>query len=476
MITTTTTAPRLLTSISQEKMRAKQADARFNTSTSKKNQNKKNHNNKRHKWLAFRAIQGAYEDARFVESDRGRLAAHPLAHIGLAMTAVGAVLLCCLNDKPFAESVHLQSIVQAMFCVMAACLYAVYMFMSYVLRLVLAYAESSFFNNNNNNIDGYTRIIRKRMPAYYINSRKGDHKSGYEEVQSTATSRWASAAIEAEEEAMAEHFSDSEDEITFKITDEEDEEDTVSEEDNNTKGEIINDIIYDKDYKQSFFVNDKENNELQSDQAKQQQMRKRVVIASSPVSLRPNLKQNNKKGLPREVIISSMYMGGSGAFLAIAPLCMWDFAITTSFLLSLYMIGIFGLQRQTKKKTAAYCKKTLLVVCLAIVLGTIIAIETVERMPWTLKIITALEKFNYWRNYSDVSSAPNSATNDNNSLKRNENSQELGTLNNNNVDSTTATMMAPMWPLMLLAAASPLLLSAGGGASGFIFILQKNSY
>ena len=69
----------------------------------------------RHKWLAFRAIQGAYEDARFAKSDRGRRAAHPLAHIGLAMGAVGTVMLCCFNNKPFAESMHLESIIQSMF-------------------------------------------------------------------------------------------------------------------------------------------------------------------------------------------------------------------------------------------------------------------------------------------------------------------------------------------------------------------------
>ena len=33
---------------------------------------------------------------------------------------------------------------------------------------------------------------------------------------------------------------------------------------------------------------------------------------------------NSKKMLSRSVVISSMYLGGSGAYLAIPPLCMWD--------------------------------------------------------------------------------------------------------------------------------------------------------
>ncbi len=44
--------------------------------------------------------------------------------------------------------------------------------------------------------------------------------------------------------------------------------------------------------------------------------------------------------VPREVVVSSMYLGGVGSFLAIAPLCMWDTRCTAAFLVSLLLIGM----------------------------------------------------------------------------------------------------------------------------------------
>lgn len=44
--------------------------------------------------------------------------------------------------------------------------------------------------------------------------------------------------------------------------------------------------------------------------------------------------------VPREVVVSSMYLGGVGAFLAIGPLCMWNTASTLGFTVSLFLIAI----------------------------------------------------------------------------------------------------------------------------------------
>ena len=41
------------------------------------------------------------------------------------------------------------------------------------------------------------------------------------------------------------------------------------------------------------------------------------------------------KGVRREDIIASMYLGGSGAFLALPALCMWDTSVTVAFLASM---------------------------------------------------------------------------------------------------------------------------------------------
>jgi len=49
--------------------------------------------------------------------------------------------------------------------------------------------------------------------------------------------------------------------------------------------------------------------------------------------------------LPRSIIISSMYLGGSGAFLAITPLCMWDFTMSSAFICSMVFISCIDAQK-----------------------------------------------------------------------------------------------------------------------------------
>ena len=46
-------------------------------------------------------------------------------------------------------------------------------------------------------------------------------------------------------------------------------------------------------------------------------------------------KEREWKGVRREDIIASMYLGGSGAFLALPALCMWDTSVTVAFLASM---------------------------------------------------------------------------------------------------------------------------------------------
>ena len=52
-----------------------------------------------------------------------------------------------------------------------------------------------------------------------------------------------------------------------------------------------------------------------------------------------NSSSNNNARMPREAVISSMYLGGSGVFLSIPPLCVWDISISASFTLSLLAIA-----------------------------------------------------------------------------------------------------------------------------------------
>jgi len=48
-----------------------------------------------------------------------------------------------------------------------------------------------------------------------------------------------------------------------------------------------------------------------------------------------------RRMLPREVVVSSMYLGGAGCFLAIPALCMWDRALSLAFILSLFLISLW---------------------------------------------------------------------------------------------------------------------------------------
>lgn len=64
-------------------------------------------------------------------------------------------------------------------------------------------------------------------------------------------------------------------------------------------------------------------------------------------------------GMPREVIIHSMYVGGTGTYLAIEPLCMWNCSSTLAFLASLLCISVWDHRLTTTTTTtkARYSKQ-----------------------------------------------------------------------------------------------------------------------
>ena len=53
-------------------------------------------------------------------------------------------------------------------------------------------------------------------------------------------------------------------------------------------------------------------------------------------------------GMPREVIIQSMYCGGTGLYLAIEPLCMWNPNTTLAFLGALWLISVWDYEQHAK--------------------------------------------------------------------------------------------------------------------------------
>ena len=122
--------------------------------------------------------------------------------------------------------------------------------------------------------------------------------------------------------------------------------------------------------------------------------------------------------LPRETVVSSMYFGGVGAFLAIAPLCMWNCAVTLAFLGSLFVVAI-AIEQNTRTPVAV-----MLTGVTALTLACSAWVEASSAPPHRIpngshaQIAVFLDQSPHW----------------------------------------------PAWPFMLLATTSPLFLFVGNGA------------
>ena len=147
--------------------------------------------------------------------------------------------------------------------------------------------------------------------------------------------------------------------------------------------------------------------------------------------------------VPREAIISSMYLGGSGAFLAIPPLCMWDISISSAFVLALLAIAFLDAAKVSTEFRAN--------------VDTVKAISTLQRLRIlhqgaVLGMIISI----LWLDGQDR--AFNVFT-----------STALTHTNNNTTTTTTTTTFlidGQQWPLVLLAASSPFLLRGGPSRRG----------
>lgn len=147
--------------------------------------------------------------------------------------------------------------------------------------------------------------------------------------------------------------------------------------------------------------------------------------------------------LPRSVVISSMYLGGSGAFLAIPALCMWDFTVSSFFIGSMTVLSIIDFdkivsdfrpnidtgQAVTNLKIIRYCLH------LAI-LATISSVVFLDSLVGDDSIV-----FGHLPVHGSNGSGETFISSDG-----------IG--------------LFLRWPLILLAASSPVLLRAGGGGVG----------
>jgi hypothetical protein len=199
------------------------------------------------KWLAFRALNGALDTPQ---------KSNPMAHVGLAAMAGGVVALCAVNDAPFIASASLQVMTHAVFCITAACMYALYKIVKHMLSLVLAYAE--------------------------------DGRSPYRRCR-----------ISERPKLVA---------VSDAIDDNNDDENAII-------------FIDEKEKKNVADIEDDEDDEVPDPDSWTESHEERI------------------EGVPREVVVSNMYLGGVGAFLSIAPLCMWDPPCTLAFCIALLCIA-----------------------------------------------------------------------------------------------------------------------------------------
>ena len=131
----------------------------------------------------------------------------------------------------------------------------------------------------------------------------------------------------------------------------------------------------------------------------------------------------------REALISSMYLGGTGAFLALPALCFWDYSITASFLLSLTLIALFSDHTKHKEFSPNQDKQRVL--------------SVLQRFRWLLygSLITVIlgvafqDSYYYYYYYYNIPQEHN----------------HTGLL----------VISERPWPMMLLSFSSPLLMRMG---------------
>jgi hypothetical protein len=99
--------------------------------------------------------------------------------------------------------------------------------------------------------------------------------------------------------------------------------------------------------------------------------------------------------VPREVVVSSMYMGGIGSFLAVAPLCMWYPPSTMAFCIALMLIAI----RDEKKKIIP------IFVCAGLTMGMGAMKLQVVGM-WPQIAVGALSPFFIWASTGAADASP----------------------------------------------------------------------
>jgi hypothetical protein len=461
----------------------------------------------------------------------------PAAHAALGCVIACVIVPCGLNDAPFAGSVHLRGIVQATFCVVAAGMYCAYMLMSYVLSIVLACAEEkagghgSVLLRRTRRQDGNEAFALEDDDEDNEDNEDNENDEDNEDTDDEYGAKRHPTDLdwmaEEEEDSLTPHTRNNNN-IKSTNASKQNENDTakgkeealaaaaaagagVSEEKQQQQQQRKRSTRFDS------FCNDDAMQSSSSSSVAAPLLRRATSgttdssssssnrgrgrggsrrRASVRYSMHGNSNLNHSSissrnsfgrrlvmrfvGLPREVVVSSMYLGGTGTFLAVAPLCMWDCAVTLAFLVSLFLIALMDTSRTAIiHRSRAYWA---LAVVLSLTLAFAIAIEASSRLPQLassaliadyvrlhpLFFATALLTEEDTKNGAALLLLPPSSSLSS-SLNGSSGSSRLPPpLLLPDADTEAALLLAQaghtsLWPFLILAACSPILLRAGGG-------------
>lgn len=492
-----------------------------------------------------------------------------LAYLAFLVSCTIIAVLCELNRYPWNQNTVLQNITTASFCVFAAALYVTYMFINASLRLVLSYVENAYAHSSyyyhdermmkHENYDEeddeedddedeeMNRVLLKHNNHRasldeHINQRnKVQNKNENKEGKALHVANSTEEGETVTEIPLGNNNTGSSDGNKYDVTEENDllyaQRKTKSKRSPFTRffmndmgmyypfhrsTENTRDEVDDNDGLPSISENDEEggkSEEMNGGSRGGNRRMKNLFLDISKyfhdrkrrnAALQSNNSSNLKRRLPRSVIISSMYLGGSGAYLAIAPLCMWDFTMSASFIAALLFISCIDTQKidcdfKPDVDTAGAIRRLKWMrrsfhFCAFVSILLILGLDTQEEIEYYIVPIfsthLSLVPQNSGVVYPVIQQLNPPLLSNPDFKNRNDSFTQTETVstqimpgsytgpttmmassnnNNNAVVLEGHTGLAYKWPLIILSASSPMFLRAGGGGvSNFYFSLPPS--
>ena len=331
------------------------------------------------------------------------------SYIAFLISCVVISVVCELNRIPWNQNMLLQDITASMFCLICASLYVAYMIITAFLRLVLTYAGS----HGGGHLSSYTYVEEERSDI--LDDFLEEHSIGNLDDLSDTTKDDVAEASE-----------------------------------------------------------DREGIEKVSENKPPPNIHQLWHKFLRKYKLDPNIRLHdarrqfyNYTRIPRSVIISSMYLGGTGAFLAILPLCMWDYTMSASFVCSLIFISCmdaYPVPKDFKPDVdvvfATRALKWMRNGYHALAFVSVVLILWIDASEEIMYYMVPLITNPPYPKYviDKVSEFPNETL-----------PQFHIDMSPDLVQVQGRTGLAMKWPLIFLSASSPVFLRAGGGGVGNFF-------